>query len=130
MSLGSKQSGQVKPALHDQLSVLECQVKSSHEVRAHLERLLQVVTSDLERSDGSRASLMSIKQHLSDQNADLQKLLKQETLQRQEAEKWHVDGSQRMWQTFHSMLDQERAAYEQLSSSKQQVVCRACYESP
>lgn len=109
-------------ALKQQVQVLELRMAASERVRHHLESSLREMTSELEKSDGSRQSLQHYKERLIKENAKLSELLKDEADARRSAETAQIDGVQAMWSKFQKSLAEEKENYTRLEESRRALV--------
>jgi myosin heavy chain 9/10/11/14 len=109
-------------ALRQQVQVLELQMAASDRVRQHLETALREVTSDLEKSDGSKAHLQRCQARLSKEKARLAELLEEEALARHTAQANHSEGVQAIWNKFKATMEEERQSYARLEESRKALV--------
>ncbi|TEB25037.1 hypothetical protein FA13DRAFT_1259333 [Coprinellus micaceus] len=109
-------------ALKQQVQVLELRMAASERVRHHLESSLREMTSELEKSDGSRQSLQHYKERLIKENAKLSELLKDEADARRSAETAQIDGVQAMWSKFQKSLAEEKENYTRLEESRRALL--------
>ncbi|KAH8096877.1 nonmuscle myosin heavy chain b [Cristinia sonorae] len=112
-----KNAGQLS-ALKQEVQLLEIQMAASTRVRHHLEALLRDMTSELEKSDGSKQSLEQYRTRLSKENARLTELLEDEAEARRAAEAAQLKDVQSMWQKFQKALTNERESYARLEESR------------
>lgn len=109
-------------ALKQQVQVLEVQMAASDRVRHHLEISIREMTSELEKSDGSRHFLQQYKARLVKENQKLSELLKDEAEARRAAETAQIDGVQAMWTKFQKTLADEREGYARLDESRKALL--------
>lgn len=110
-------------ALKQEVQLLEIQMAASSRVRHHLEALLRDMTSELEKSDGSKQSLEQYRTRLSKENSRLSELLEDEAEARRAAEAAQLKDVQTMWQKFQKALLDERENYARLEESRKALVC-------
>ncbi|KAK7689538.1 hypothetical protein QCA50_007330 [Cerrena zonata] len=116
-SRNSDKQGQVS-ALKQEVQLLEIQMAASTRVRHHLEALLRDMTSELEKSDGSKQSMEQYRTRLSKENVRLSELLQDEAEARRAAEAAQLKDVQSMWQKFQKTLLEERDSYSRLEESR------------
>lgn len=109
-------------ALKQEVQLLEIQMAASTRVRHHLEALLRDMTSELEKSDGSKQSLEQYRARLSKENARLSELLQDEAEARRAADAAQLKDVQSMWQKFQKTLLEERESYSRLEESRKALV--------
>ena len=108
--------------LKQQVQALELRMAASDRVRQHLEATLHSVTTDLERSDGTKQSLQAHRAKIARENARLLDLLHQESEARRATEASQTDGVNSMWKKFQTTIDGERASYSRLEDSRKSMV--------
>jgi myosin protein heavy chain len=109
--------------LRQQVQVLELQMLASDRVRQHLESSLRELTSDLDKSDGSKQSIQAYRSKLAKENSRLGELLDEEAEARRTAEAAQMDGVKAMWSKFQGTISAERESYAKLEESRKALVC-------
>ncbi|CAG7850212.1 Myosin heavy chain, non-muscle AltName: Full=Myosin II; AltName: Full=Non-muscle MHC; AltName: Full=Zipper protein [Serendipita indica DSM 11827] len=110
--------------LKQQVQSLELRIVASDRVRQHLEATLHSLTTDLERSDGSKQSLQAHRAKIARENAKLVDLLHQESEARRATEASQTDGINAMWKKFQTTIDSERANYSRLEESRKSLMAQ------
>jgi myosin protein heavy chain len=109
-------------ALKQHVQVLELQMAASDRVRHHLEISLRDLSAELDNSDGSKQFLQQYRARLTQENARLAELLKDEAEARRTAEGAQVEGIQAMWAKFQKTIANERDSYSRLEESRKALV--------
>jgi myosin protein heavy chain len=117
-------------ALKQHVQVLELQMAASDRVRHHLEISLKELSAELENSDGSKQFLQQYRARLTQENARLAELLKDEADARRTAEAAQVEGIQAMWAKFQKTIASERDSYARLEESRKALVRNGCLLQP
>ncbi|PVF93303.1 hypothetical protein CPB86DRAFT_715748 [Serendipita vermifera] len=110
--------------LKQQVQALELRIIASDRVRQHLEATLKEMIADIEKIDGSKASLQAHRSKITRENARLVDLLDQEAEARRAAEAAHMEGISEMWKKFQVTIEGEKETYNRLEESRKALIVK------